>query len=235
MHAVWNEFSYSLRVLLKSPRFTIAVILTLALGIASNTIIFSVASAVFLHPLRYPDSSRLVYVSQSYPVFPQGGGQFSHPTCRDMLEGIQSFDSLAGYQVDGPLAITDGGQAVRVSVTYCTPNYFTLLGAQTVLGRVFQAGEDRFGSADPVVVLSYRFWQRQYSGDSRIVGRTIHLNERPFTVVGVTAEDFRDSLYEQEYGEEGNAWIPLGLAYTMTGYSNPADPGGLWLVRCSCA
>ena len=101
-----------------------------------------------------------------------------------------------------------------------------MLSAQTVLGRVFQAGEDRFGSADPVVVLSYRFWQRQYSGDSRIVGRTIHLNERPFTVVGVTAEDFRDSLYEQEYGEEGNAWIPLGLAYTMTGYSNPADRGG---------
>jgi putative ABC transport system permease protein len=231
MHAVWNEFSHSLRVLLKSPRFTIAVILMLALGIASNTIIFSVASAVFLHPLRYPDSSRLVYVSQSYPGFPQGGGQFSYLTYRDMLEGIQSFDSLAGYQVDGPLAITDGGQAVRVSVTYCTPNYFTLLGAQTVLGRVFQAGEDRFGSADPVVVLSYRFWQRQYSGDSRIVGRTIHLNERPFTVVGVTAEDFRDSLYEQEYGEEGNAWIPLGLAYPMTGYSNPADRGGstvLW-------
>jgi putative ABC transport system permease protein len=231
MYAIWNDIRHAFRALLKSRRFSLAVILTLALGIASNTIIFSVASAIFLRPLRYPDSSRLVYVSQSYPGYPQGGGQFSYPTYRDMLEGTKSFDSLAGYQVDGPLAITDGGQAVRMSVTYCTPNYFTLLGAQTVLGRVFQAGEDRIGSGDPVVVLSYRFWQRQFSGDKKIVGRTIHLNERPFTVIGVTPEDFRDSLYEQEYGEEGNGWIPLGLAYTLTGYSNPADRGGstvLW-------
>jgi len=233
MHAVWNDFGHALRALLKSPRFTLAVILTLAVGIASNTIIFSVTNAVFIHPLRYPDSSRLVYVSQSYPGYPQGGGQFSYPTYRDMLEGTHSFDSLAGYQVTGPLAITDGGQAVRVSVTYCTPNYFTLLGTRTILGRVIQANEDRYGSGDAVVVLSYRFWQRQFSGDAGIVGRTIHLNERPFTVIGVTTEEFRDSLYEQEFGEEGNAWIPLGLAYTMTGVSNATDRGGstnLWAI-----
>jgi putative ABC transport system permease protein len=231
MHAVWNDFSHALRALLKSRRFTGAVILTLALGIASNTIIFSMASAIFLRPLRYPDSSRLMYISQTYPGYPEGGGQFSYPTYRDMLSGTHSFSSLAVYQVDGPLAITDGGQAVRMSVTYCTPNYFTLLGVNTVLGRVFQSSEDGVGSGDAVVVLSYRFWERQFSGDRQIVGRTIHLNERPFTVIGVTAESFRDSLYEQEYGEEGNAWIPLGLAYPMTGASNPADRGGttvLW-------
>jgi putative ABC transport system permease protein len=233
MHTVWNDVRHALRALLKSRRFTVAVIVTLALGIASNTIIFSVASAVFLRPLRYPDSSRLVYVSQSYPGYPQGGGQFSYPTYLDMLEGTHSFDSLAGYQVSGPLAITDGGQAVRIAVTYCTPNYFTLLGVNTVLGRVFQTSEDRIGGGDPVVVLSYRFWQRQFSGDRQIVGRTIHLNERPFTVIGVTTEDFRDSLYEQEYGEEGNAWVSLGLAYTMTGFSSPADRSGttvLWAI-----
>jgi putative ABC transport system permease protein len=233
MHALWNDFSHSLRALWKSPRFTLAVILTLAVGMASNTIIFSVTSAVFLHPLRYPDSSRLVYVSQSYPGYPQGGGQFSYPTYKDMLEGTHSFDSLAAYQEQGPVAITDGGQAVQMLVTYCTPNYFTLLGTRTALGRVFNASEDRYGSGEALVVLSYRFWQRQFSGDRQIIGRTIHLNERPFTVIGVTAEDFRDSLYEQEHGEEGNAWIPLGLAYTMTGFSNPTDRGGttnLWAI-----
>src|ERR1700730_18511844 len=87
VHAVWNDLNHALRALLKSPHFTLAVILTLAVGIASNTIIFSVTSAVFIHPLRYPDSSRLVYVSQSYPGYPQGGGQFSYPTYKDMLEG----------------------------------------------------------------------------------------------------------------------------------------------------
>ncbi|HKV61244.1 MAG TPA: ABC transporter permease [Candidatus Acidoferrum sp.] len=233
MHALGNDFSHSLRALWKSPRFTLAVILTLAVGIASNSIIFNVTSAVFVHPLRYPDSSRLVYVSQSYPGFPQGGGQFSYPTYKDMLEGTHSFDSLAAYQEQGPVAITDGGQAVRMSVTYCTPNYFTLLGTGTALGRVFHVSEDRYGSGDAVVVLSFRFWQRQFSGDRQIVGRTIHLNERPFTVIGVTEEDFRDSLYEQEHGEEGNAWIPLGLAFTMTGFSSPTDRGGttnLWAI-----
>jgi putative ABC transport system permease protein len=230
MNSFWNDLTYAFRVLLKSSKFTAAVILTLAIGIASNTIIFNIAQSVFLHGVSYPDSKRLVYVSQAYPGFPEGGGQFAYPVYRDMLQQNKSFDSLAAYQVTGPLALTDGGQAVRVPVTYCTPNYFTLLGVRTSLGRVFQDGEDRFGSGEPVVVLSYAFWQRQFSGAPDIVGRTIHLNERPFTVIGVTAESFRDSLYQQEFGEEGNAWLPLGLAHTMTGFSGPTDRIGtnLW-------
>jgi predicted permease len=216
--------------LFKSRRFTAAVVLTLAMGIASNTIIFSIAQSVFVRPIPYPHAKRLVYVSQAYPGFPEGGGQFAYPIYRDMLRQSKSFDSLAAYQVSGPLALTDGGEAVRVAVTYCTPNYFTLLGVPTALGRVFQEEEDRVGSADPVVVLSYTFWRRQFSGAPDIVGRTIHLNEQPFTVIGVTAENFHDSLYVQEFGEEGNAWIPLGLAYAMTGFSGPNDHVGtnLW-------
>src|SRR5262249_61139074 len=136
----------------------------------------------------------------------------------------------AGYQVTGPLALTDGEHPVRVAVTYCTPNYLTLLGMHTALGRMFEEKEDRFGSGDAVIVLSYGFWQRQFSGAPDIVGHTIHLNERPFTVIGVASPEFRDSLYEQEHGEEGNAWIPLGLAYTMTGFAGPTDRIGgiLW-------
>jgi putative ABC transport system permease protein len=230
MSALGNELSLAARLLTKSPRFTIVVVLTLAIGIASNTIIFSAAHSIFLRPMAYPDAGRLVYVSQAYPGFPEGGGQFSYPTYRDILQQNNSLDALAAYQVSGPLALTSNSEPVRVAVTYCTPDYFKLLGVRTVLGRVFHEGEDRVGSADPVVVLSYAFWQRQFSGARDIVGRTIHLNERPFTVIGVTAAEFRDSLYEQEYGEEGNAWIPLGMAYPMTGYANPADrvSGILW-------
>lgn len=230
MRTLTNDLAYASRILLKSPRFTIAVVLTLAIGIASNTIIFSVAQSVFIRQMPYPDAGRLVYVSQVYPGYPVGGGQFSYPTFRDILLQNKSFDSLGAYQVTGPLALTDHGEAVRVAMTYCTPNYFTLLGVRTALGRVIQEKEDWVGGAEPVVVLSYSFWQRQFSGAPDIVGKTIHLNERPFTVIGVTARDFRDSLYEQEFGEEGNAWIPLGLAYTMTGYANPVDrrQGILW-------
>ncbi len=230
MNSLCNDLIFACRVLLKSSRFTIAVVVTLAIGIASNTIIFSIARSVFFRGVSYPDSKRLVYVSQAYPGFPEGGGQFAYPIYRDIVRQNKSFESLAAYQVSGPLALTDGGQAVRVAVTYCTPNYFTLLGVRNALGRVFQQNEDRFGSGDPVVVLSYAFWQRQFSGAPDIIGRTIHLNERPFTVIGVSTENFRDSLYEQEFGEEGNAWVPLGLAYTMTGFSGPNDRVGtnLW-------
>jgi putative ABC transport system permease protein len=230
MNSLWNDLAFAVRILLKSRRFTAAVVLTLAIGIASNTIIFSIARGIFFYGVSYPDSKRLVYVSQAYPGFPEGGGQFAYPIYRDILQQNKSFESLAAYQVSGPLAMTDGGQAVRVAVTYCTPNYFTLLGVPTALGRVFQDSEDRIGSGDPVVVLSYAFWQRQFSGAPDIIGRTIHLNERPFSVIGVTAEGFHDSLYVQEFGEEGNAWMPLGLAYTMTGFSGPKDRVGtnLW-------
>jgi putative ABC transport system permease protein len=230
MRTLTKDLAYASRILLKSPRFTIAVVLTLAIGIASNTIIFSVAQSVFIRQMAYPDAERLAYVSQVYPGYPEGGGQFSYPTFRDILAQNKSFDALGAYQVTGPQALTDHGEAVRVAVTYCTPNYFTLLGVHTALGRVIQEKEDWVGGGEPVAVLSYSFWQRQYSGAPDIVGSTIHFNERPFTVIGVTAKSFRDSLYEQEYGEESNAWIPLGLAYTMTGYANPVDrrQGILW-------
>jgi putative ABC transport system permease protein len=230
MNTFWKEITLGLRLLSKSPRFTIGVVLILAVGIASNTVIFSVARSIFLRPMSYPDVGRLVYVSQAYPGFPEGGGQFSYPTYRDILQQNNSLDALAAYQISGPLALTSNDEPVRVAVTYCTPEYFTLLGVHTALGRVFHRGEDRVGSADPVVVLSYGFWQRQFAGTQDIVGRTIHLNERPFTVIGITAPEFRDSLREQEYGEEGDAWIPLGLSYALTGYASPADrvQGILW-------
>src|SRR5262249_826879 len=162
LQSFFGDLRQAIRVLGKSRRFTLAVVITLAIGIASNTLIFGVAQGIFLRPMAYPDASRLVYVSQAYPGFPQGAGQFAYPFCRHMLEQNRSFDSLAAYQVTGPLAITDGAKPVRIAVTYCTPNYLTLLGMHTSLGRVFQESEDRFGSADPVLILSYSFWQRQF-------------------------------------------------------------------------
>lgn len=130
------------------------------------------------------------------------------------------------------MALTGEGESVRVPTTYCTPSYFTELGIHAALGRVFREDEDHPGGGAAVVVLSHSLWQRQFAGAPDIVGRTIHLNQRPFEVIGVLAADFRDSFYEQEFGEQGNAWIPLGLAYTMTGYSNANDrlSGVLWAI-----
>jgi putative ABC transport system permease protein len=213
----------ALRLLLKTRRFTAIVVVTLAVGIASNTVVFGVVRSVFLRPLPYPDANRLVYVSQSYPGNPEGGAQFSNPTYRDVLRDNTTLDGLAAYQLSGPLALTGHGEPARVRVTYCTPSYFTLLGIHPALGRVFRENEDRLDGAEAVVVLSNGFWHRQFASSPDIIGKTIQLSGRAFTVAGVLPASFTDALYEQSYSEPSDAWVPLGLAYTLTGYSGPTD------------
>lgn len=220
---LWSDFRYAFRTLRKSPGFVLVVVMTLTLGIGANTTIFSVAQAVFFRSMNYPDGKRLVFVSRGYPGFPQGGGNFTYPAYRDMIAQNTSFDALAAYQSFGALALTDGVEPVRINVNYVTPSYLQLLGAQTSAGRTFRREEDRWGDADPIIVLSYGFWQRQYGGDGNIVGRTIHLNGQALTVIGVSAESFRDAPGEIDGGGVVDAWIPLGLSYKLTGYSNLAD------------
>ena len=226
LDSILQDVGYAARSLRSSPMFTAVVVVTLAVGIAANTVIFSAARAVFLRALPYPDADRLAFVSRAYPGFPQGGGNFSYPAYRDMLAQNTSFDTLAAYQDFGALALTDGATPLRIRVCYATPSYLQLLGAGTTLGRIFRAEEDRFDTADEVVVLSHRLWQTRYSAARDIVGRTIHLNQQPFVVVGVAAAQFRDALAEHEDPEPVDAWVPLGLAHTLTGMSRPNDRGG---------
>jgi putative ABC transport system permease protein len=232
MDTILQDCRYALRRLAKSPFFVIVVVLTLAVGIAATTIMFSIADAVLFRSLPYPDGDRLVWISRGVPGFPQGGATFSYPSYQDLVEQNTSFDTLAAYQGWGSLVLTGRGEPVRIKVNCVTPSYLTLLGARTQLGRLMRPEEDRFGSGDAVVVLSHAFWQRQLGGDPTVVGATIHLNDRPFFVVGVTAADFRDSPNEEEHREQTDAWIPLGVAYEMTGVANATDRGGtsVWAV-----
>ena len=226
MGTIWQDCRYALRRLANSPFFAVFVVITLAVGIAANTVIFSAADAILFRALPYPDAERLIFVSRGYPGFPQGGGNFSYAAYHDMLAQNTTFDTLAAYQGYGALALTGRGEPVRVAVNYITPSYLSLLGARALHGRLLRPDEDRFGDGDAVVVLSHTFWQRQFGGDPSIVGATIHLNDRPFTVVGVTAPEFRDAPDEEEHHEETDAWMPLGLAHEMTGFSGTTDRAG---------
>jgi putative ABC transport system permease protein len=228
-----QDLRFGLRMLRKSPGFAAVAIATLALGIGANTAIFSVAQSVLLRALRAPNVDRLMFVSRGYPGAPEGlgGGSFTYAAYHDMLAMNQSFDSLAAFQSFGALALTDGGEPVRVNVNYVTPNYMELLGAHTALGRIFRAEEDRYGDADAVIVLSHGFWQRQFAGAENTVGRTIHLNQQSFQVIGVASESFEDAPVEADSGEDVDAWIPLGLSNRLTGLSVPGvrtAPAILW-------
>jgi len=232
METVWQDCRFALRHVRKSPWFALFVVLTLSVGIAANTVMFSIADAVLFRSLPYPDADRLVWISRGVPGFPQGGATFSYPVYRDVAEQNTSFDTVAAYQGWNSVALTGRGEPIRVVLNCVTPSYLTLLGARTQLGRLMRPEEDRVGSGDDVVVLSHGFWQRQLGGDPSVVGTTVHLNDTPFTVVGVTAADFRDGPNEEEHREEVDAWIPLGLAYAMTGAAGAADRGGTgnWVI-----
>jgi putative ABC transport system permease protein len=225
-----QDFRYSLHALAKAPQFALVVIVTLGIGIAANTIIFSVAGGIFLRGVPYPNANRLIHLSRGYPGGLQGGGKLSYPEFLDIERENTSFDAMAAHQAFGALALTGNGEPVRVAVSYATPSYFELLGVRAAVGRIFRPEEDHLDGAAPVVLLSYGFWQRQFGCAENVVGRTITLNQRALTVVGVLPETFHDPLAEQDTGESTNAWIPLGLSYSLTGMSNATDRLGsvLW-------
>ena len=229
---LWQDLRSSLRMVRRAPGFVIVAVLTLGIGIGANTIIFSIAQAVFLRGLRFPDEGRLTFVSRGYPGYPQGGGNFTYPAYRDMIQQTSSFDTLAAFQSFGALALTDGTEPVRVNINYITPSYFDLLGTRMQLGRKFRSEENRWGDADPVIILSHGFWQREFGSASDIVGRAIHLNQQALTVVGVVDQNFRDAPGEMDTGEAVDAWIPLGLSTRLTGLSdlNNRNAAILWGV-----
>src|SRR5215472_12038000 len=226
----FHDLRNSMRMVRRSPGFVLVAVLTLGIGIGANTIIFSLAQAVFLRGMNFPDGERLTFVSRGYPGYPQGGGNFTYPAYRDMIQQNTSFDTVAAFQDFGALALTDGTEPVRVNINYVTPSYFDLLGTKMQLGRKFRAEEDRWGDADPVFILSHGFWQREFGSKPDIVGRAIHLNQQALTVVGITDASFRDAPGEIDNGEAVDAWIPLGLSYRLTGYSdlNNRNAALLW-------
>jgi predicted permease len=224
--AVWSflwleqllqDMRYGLRMLHKSPGFTAVTILTLALGIGANTAIFSAAQAVFLRSMSYPDRDRLVFVSRGFPGFPQGGGNFSYPGYREMAAENTSFDAFAAFQNYGELALTDGAEPLPVQAEYVVPVYFELLGATARMGRLIRPDENRYEAAENIGVLSHGFWQRAFGSAPDVVGRTIHLNQRPLLVIGVMAETFQDAVGELDGQPSPDIWLPLGLSHELSG------------------
>jgi len=134
MDTVWQDCRYAVRRLASARFFALFVVVTLAVGIAANTVMFSIADAVLFRSLPYPDADRLVMISHGVPGYPQGGATFSYPLYHDMVEQNTSFDTLAAYQGWGSVPLTGRGEPVRVVLNCVTPSYLTLLGARTQVG-----------------------------------------------------------------------------------------------------
>src|SRR5262245_8527384 len=162
-----NDLKFAVRQLLKNPGFTFVAVLTLALGIAANTVMFSVVNAVLLRPLPFPESERLMFVEA------QGVGNFAAPDFRDLATPNHSFVQV-GAVTDTTFNFSGGSQPERVNSARISSGFLSALGVQPLLGRNLSVEEDREGSEN-VVLLAYGLWQRQFGGDPGIVGRAVRL------------------------------------------------------------
>jgi putative ABC transport system permease protein len=178
-----QDVRYGLRVLRRNPGYTAAAVFTLALGIGANTAIFSVVNGVLLRPLPYGDGERLVLLRQQAPRADIQDMRFSVKEVEDYRTQSRTLAGVEEYhQMNFTLLGLEEPERVRTGVV--SAGYFDMLGVRPILGRAFQAEDDKRG-ADAVLVLSNEFWQRKFAGDPSIVGRPFRMNDRVHTVIGV--------------------------------------------------
>ncbi len=184
---VRRDVRFGLRSLRRSPAFTSVAVLCLALGIGANAAVFSVVNAVLLRPLPYAEPERLVRIYETFGERRQGS--VSVPNFRDWREAATGFERLAAWQAAG-LNLATAGETERIQAVTASADLFSILGAVPLHGRVFAAGEDVPGRGD-LAVLSELLWRTRFGADPNLIGRTIHLDDRPYTVIGVMPAAFR--------------------------------------------
>jgi predicted permease len=210
MRTLWQDVRFGTRMLAKHPGFTLVAVLTLALGIGANTAIFTVINAVMLRTLPVKDPQQLIAVGEPSRVHSWSTGTprtdlFSYPLYREVRDKNQVFSSvLASARVDN-LQITIQGGPEGASARAVTENYFQTLGVPALLGRTFTPEDGRVPGSDPFIVISYGYWQRRFAGDPAVIGRTVHLNNFPFTVIGITPPGF----FGEVVGDRPDLWAPM--------------------------
>ncbi|HEX8174924.1 MAG TPA: ABC transporter permease [Pyrinomonadaceae bacterium] len=184
-----QDIRYGMRSLRRAMGFTVVAVLTLALGIGANAAIFSIVNAVLLRPLPYPDADRLVYVGQQYREGIAGSGE---PKFLFWREQSQSFEALTCYSSYGGASanMAGGKEAEHVRGVRVSEDFFRVLGVYPALGRAFTHEEDTPGGPS-VVILSDALWQRSFGGDKGLIGKTVTLNDKPATVIGIMPPHFR--------------------------------------------
>jgi predicted permease len=198
-----QDLRYGARMLRKNPGFTLIAVLTLALGIGANTAIFSVVNSVLLNRLPYRDSDQLVTLHASKPNFETGS--ISYPNFRDWQKNNTTFSSMAVLRSFG-FSLTGIGEAERVQAKLVSSDFFSVLGVAPVIGRTFAPGEDEIGAA-PVVMISAGLWSRKFGSSATVLGTTLTLDDKDYTVVGVFPANFDLFLRNVALAD---VYVPIG-------------------------
>ncbi len=210
-----TDLRVAFRKLWKSPGFAVTAIVTLALGIGANAVVFSVLNAVVLRPVKLPNAQNLYEVQRfQYP-------SHSYPDYLDMRDRNRTFDSMVMAQIMGPVGVDTGGSPSTAWPYLASGNYFDALGIQPYLGRFYHANDEKGTGSAPYVVLSYAYWHGHFHGDTGVVGRMVQINKHQFTIIGVAPPEFRGT----ELFFAPAMWIPMVEQPTIGGYDGLKERG----------
>jgi putative ABC transport system permease protein len=204
-----QDARYAVRTLRRSPGFTAAALITLALGIGANTAIFSVVHAVLLRPLPYAESDRLVTFGDRIGA---DLNNIDFTTMKDYRDQAKTFDYIMAMRLWVPTLVANG-EAERIAAVRVNWNYFEMLGVQPALGRGFRADEDR-PDHWRVLLISDALWRRRFNADPAVVGRAIRMNDRDYQVIGVLPASF-EPLISAHFYTRADIWAPLGYDTAM--------------------
>jgi predicted permease len=180
-----SDLKYVLRLLAKSPGFAFTAIITLALGIGANAVVFSVLNAIILRPINVPRPQN-VYMVQRFQYPSQ-----SYLDYVDLRDHNRTFESLISYDIMGPVGVDTGANPSTAWPYSASGNYFDALGIQPYLGRFFHASDEKGPNSAPYIVLSYAYWHGYFHGDPNVIGHVVQINKHPLTIIGVAPKEFR--------------------------------------------
>ena len=220
MLTLWQDLRYGIRMLKKNPGFTVVAVLTLAVAIGSNAVVFSALNGLILRPLNVPHAENL-YLAQ------RGRDKSlnqSYPDYLDLRDRNRSFDGLVAYNIF-QAGLDTGKNPSRAWVYEVSWNYFDVLEIQPYLGRVIHASDEHGPNSAPYIVLTYAYWHSHFQDDRGVVGRSVQLNKHPFTIVGVTPPGFRGSvlIFSPDF------FVPIVNQEQVDGTNLLNDRGNRWL------
>jgi predicted permease len=215
------DLKFAWRRLLKSPSFAITAVLTLALGIGANAVVFSVLNALVLHTIHVPNAQRFFSIEEAKQSLN------SYPDYLDVRDRNRSFDGVLAFNF-GQVGLATGGEPVQIWLYEASGNYFDTLGTKPYLGRFFHSTDEHGPNSSPYVVLSYGFWRSHFLGDPGVIGRVVQVNKHPFTVLGVAEPGFRGT----ELFFSPALWVPLVNQEQIEGFDFLKQRTGrsFWLV-----
>ena len=220
---ITRDIRYASRQIRRSPGFAVTAILTLALGIGANVVVFGVLNAMILHPLNIPQPDRLMELANERP----GDDNQSYLDFLDYRSRNSSFTDMAAYRMEA-VGMSSGGNAQKSWAFEVSTSYFDMLGIQPQAGRFFHANDDHGPDSAPYIVLSDTLWRNRFNADPRIIGTTVDLNKHPFTILGVAPKEFHGTelFFWPEF------WMPMINEEQVEGYNflTKRDSHGIFVI-----